>query len=209
MAHVHLFTLDFLCCPVTQPILWNPRAAPHCQRHLCSECLWNHSSLIPFYRAWICWSICCVVYSPRVSCLWNSSPWEYVFSYHTFPTQTLGFFKSLEWKTFWKSRLTRSPLVHTLVETFQELQQDINVTYLYKSCMDPSQHIIGEFLATCTCICVQDILQHWNLAMLLSRTDTRKLYRWYRGNHITMQSNPCVQTKSCFPIFFFWIHHRY
>lgn len=106
-------------------------------------------------------------------------------------------------------RLTRSPLVHTLVETFQELQQDINVTYLYKSCMDPSQHIIGEFLATCTCICVQDILQHWNLAMLLSRTDTRKLYRWYRGNHITMQSNPCVQTKSCFPIFFFWIHHRY
>lgn len=99
MAHVHLFTLDFFCCPVTQPILWNPRAAPHCQRHLCSECLWNHSSLIPFYRAWICWLICCVVYSPRVSCLWNSSPWEYVFSYHTFPTQTLGFFKSLEWKT--------------------------------------------------------------------------------------------------------------
>lgn len=160
MAHVNLFTLDFLCCPVTQPVLWHPCAAPHCQPHLCSECLWNHNSLIPFYRAWMCWWICWVVYSSHVSCLWNSSPWEYIFSYRTYPTQTLSFFKSLEWEAFWKSRLTRSPLVHTLVETFQELQQDDDVTYLYKSCMDPSQRIIGEFLTTCMCICVRDVLQH-------------------------------------------------
>lgn len=49
-AHVHLFKPNFIWHSVPQPVLWNPCAAPRCQSHLCSEYLWNHSTLVPFYR---------------------------------------------------------------------------------------------------------------------------------------------------------------